>query len=319
MTLPSLLDVVVARRDEQAIGIVVLDLVAVDGRALPGFTAGAHIDVHLGPGLVRPYSLCGDPADTTRYRIGVLREPGSRGGSAAVHDRLLDGCTVRIGAPRNTFPLSAAPHSVLIAGGIGVTPLIAMAYHLYATGQDFTLHYCARSRDRAAFLDELAETPFSSDVNLHFDNGPASERLILPEALPPAIAGAHVYVCGPLGFADWAMGAARAAGYTEGQLHREDFVAAPVAMGDAFEVVLAHSGRAIQVPSGVTIVAALAAAGVMIDVSCEQGICGTCLCTVLDGVPEHHDVYLTDEEKADNDQALLCCARARTPQLVLDL
>ena len=322
------LDLVVARREQQAHGIIVLDLAAADGAALPPFDAGAHVDVQVAPGLVRPYSLCGDPADRSRYRLGVLLEAASRGGSAAVHAGFGVGDRVRTGLPRNRFALAPmATRSVLVGGGIGVTPLLAMAHHLHRAGRDFVLHYCARERGRAAFLAELDRAPLGDRVRMHFDDGPPRQRLDLNRDLPPPAPGTHLYVCGPAGFMDWLLGGARQRGHAEAQLHSEAFTAAvPGAAdgvgngaGNGFEVVLARSGRTVAVPAGATIVQALAGAGVTVEVSCEQGVCGTCLCDVLEGVPDHRDTYLIDEEKAANDQMALCCSRAKTPRLVLAL
>lgn len=314
------LEVEIVGRYEQADGIIVLELERVGGEPLPQFEPGAHVDVTIAPGLVRQYSLCGDPARTDRYRLGILLDPASRGGSAAIHQRFHAGERIRISAPRNNFPLAhEAPASVLIGGGIGITPLLAMAHHLQVAGKVFGLHYCARSCSKAAFLDELTAAPYRDAVHLHFDDGPAEQRLVPERDLPPPEAGAHLYVCGPTGFMDWVIACASARSYTQDRIHREYFGAPVDTSGDAFEVVLAKTGRTVPVAAGQSIVQALKGVGVLIEVSCEQGVCGTCLCDVLEGVPDHRDSYLSDEEKAGNDQMLLCCSRARTRQLVLDL
>lgn len=314
------LDVQVAGRHEQADGIIVLDLLPLDGEALPPFEAGAHVDVQVGPDLTRQYSLCSDPAHRDRYRLGILRDPATRGGSAAAHERFHVGERIRIGLPRNNFPLAAdAGASVLVGGGIGITPLIAMAHHLDASKRDFALHYCTRTRGKAAFLDELAGAPYVGNVRLHFDDGPAEQRFDPARDLPPPGSGAHLYVCGPTGFMDWVIGAARAQGYPEARIHKEYFTAEVDTSGGGFEVVLAKTGRTVPVAAGQSIVEALKGVGVRVEVSCEQGVCGTCLCEVLEGVPDHRDSYLTDEEHEANDQMTLCCSRALTPQLVLDL
>lgn len=310
----------IAHRHEQGDGIIVLELVPVGGGSLPHFEPGAHVDVFVGPDLVRQYSLCSDPAQTDRYRLAVLLEPASRGGSAVIHERFHPGERIRIGLPRNNFPLAAgSASSILIGGGIGVTPLLAMAHHLEAAGRPFTLHYCARTRSKAAFLNELAQAGYRANVRLHFDDGPAEQRFDPARDLPAPEAGAHLYICGPTGFMDWVIEAARARAYPEDRVHREYFGAKVDTTGDAFEVVLAKTGRTVPVAAGESIVQALKGVGVRVEVSCEQGVCGTCLCEVLEGVPDHRDSYLTDEEKAGNDQMTLCCSRARTPQLVLDL
>ena len=314
------INLVIARRDHQADGIVVLDLVAPDGHALAPFEPGAHVDVHLGPGLVRQYSLCGAPSDRTRYRLGILLAPESRGGSREIHNGFRVGQQIRIGPPTNLFPLAPeARRSILVGGGIGITPLLAMAYHLDSTGQSFALHYCARDRHKAAFLDELETPSLRASTLLHFDDGDSAQRFDPTRDLLPVEPGTHIYICGPTGFMDWVIAAATELGYPDAQIHREYFGAEIDSAGDAFEVVLDRTKRTIAVPSGMTIVQALQDAGITVEVSCEQGICGTCLCQVLDGVPDHRDGYLTEEERVTNDQMLLCCSRAKTPRLVLDL
>ena len=314
----DMLRVAIAARHQAAEDIVVLDLVPVDGAALPPFEPGAHVDVEVAPDILRQYSLCGDPSRLDRYRLGILLDPASRGGSTAIHDRFQVGARIRIGHPRNNFPLAQnAASTVLLGGGIGITPLLAMAHHLHATGLPFALHYCARSRAKAAFLDELAAAPYAASVQVHFDDG--DRRFDPARDLPPAAAGAHLYVCGPGGFMDWVIAAAAKLGYPGDQVHTEYFTAQTDTSGAAFEVMLSRSGQTVQVAAGQSIVAALKAVGVTVEVSCEQGVCGTCLCDVLEGVPDHRDSYLTDDEKAGNDQMTLCCSRAKTPRLVLDL
>lgn len=316
----QLLNVVVRKRMEQGEGVVILDLVDPAGKPLPVFEAGAHVDIHLQPGLVRQYSLCGNPADATVYRLGVLKDPASRGGSVAVHELLHEGSQIAISAPRNHFPLVGdASRSVLIGGGIGITPMIAMAHTLQASGSEFELHYCGRSRNRSAFLDELASAPFGECVRTHFDDETAEQKLNLATVLGTSLADVHVYVCGPAGFMDWVIAEARKAGYAEDNIHREYFQVEVDVSGDRFEVVAARSGKTVQVAEGQSIVDALAGVGIHIEISCEQGVCGTCLCDVLEGEPDHRDVYLTDEEKAGNDQILVCCSRAKTSKLVLDI
>lgn len=324
----ELLDVIVRAPALQGQGVAVFELEDAAGHPLPAFTAGAHIDLHLPGGMVRPYSLCGDPADTRRYRLGVLKDPASRGGSQAVHQHLLtEGTRLAIGAPRNHFPLEeAAPHSVLIGGGIGITPMLAMAWRLHALGASFELHYCARSRTQAAFLGELEAAPWAARVQLHFDDEAAGDpaAALNPQArLKAAPAGSHVYVCGPSGFMDWVLTEAEAAGLPATQRHREYFsapvAAAPEGGERAFEVELRRSRKTVQVGATESLLAALRGVGVKVAVSCEEGVCGTCACTVLEGEPDHRDAYLTDEEKADNDQILVCCSRSRSARLVLDL
>lgn len=313
----------VRRKTAEAEGICSFELVDPAGAPLPAFTAGAHVDVHVPGGPVRPYSLCNDPADRSHYRIAVLREAASRGGSAGMHERVREGDTLAIGLPRNHFALAdGASGHLLLAGGIGITPLLAMAQALAAQGADFTLHYATRSAARTAFAAALRDVPWAARVQLHRDDGPPEQQLDLAALLARAQAGRHVYVCGPQGFIDAAMAAARAAGWRDDQLHSESFApAAADAAGERpFELVLARSGqRVVPVPAGTSAVQALVAAGIVVPTSCEQGICGTCLTRVVDGVPDHRDQYLTDEERAANDQFLPCCSRATSARLVIDL
>lgn len=316
------LQVRVARKRTEAQDICSLELVALDGAALPAFTAGAHIDVHLPNGLQRQYSLCNAPSETHRYVIGVLRDAASRGGSAAVHELVAEGSTLTISAPRNLFALeAAAPHHLLLAGGIGITPMLAMAEQLAATGQSFALHHCSRSRARTAFVERLATAPFAAHCHHHFDDGDAAQKLDIAATLANAPAGTHLYVCGPQGFMDAVLNAGRAAGWPEERLHREYFGAAPVDHSNdgSFELEIASTGKVIKVLPDQTALAALHAAGIDIPMSCEQGVCGTCLTRIKAGTPDHRDQYLEPDEQAANDQFLPCCSRASSARLVLDL
>jgi vanillate O-demethylase ferredoxin subunit len=315
------ISVLVASRRQEAEDIVSFELAGTDGGPLPPFSAGAHIDVEVAPGLVRQYSLCNDPEESHRYLIAVLRDSRSRGGSAGMHDRIAVGQALRISAPKNHFPLQPAAHHLLFAGGIGVTPILCMAEHLARTGASFHMHYCARSPARTAFVERIRASAFADRVQFHFDAGAASQKLDLDAALRAAPEGAHLYVCGPSGFIDHVIGTARALGWPAGSLHQEYFGAAPVdTSADAsFEVRIASSGRTCAVPADKTVVQALAEHGIEVPVSCEQGVCGTCITRVLDGTPDHRDMYFTDEEKARNDQFTPCCSRAKSRVLVLDL
>ncbi len=318
----SELTVRVARKAAQTADIATFELVDAGDRPLPAFSAGSHIDVHLPDGLTRQYSLCNSPAEGHRYLIGVLRDPASRGGSAAMHEAVHEGDLLHISAPKNHFALAhGASHSVLVAGGIGVTPILCMAERLHATGASFEMHYCTRSAERTAFRDRIEGAGYADRVCFHFDAAEPAQKLDLAALLASRAAGVHLYVCGPQGFMEWLLGAARVDGWPAGQLHYEFFGAAPVdTAGDAgFEVQLASSGRVVRVPKDRSVVQALADAGVEIVTSCEQGVCGTCLTRVLEGEPDHKDLYLTPEEQAANDQFLPCCSRALSARLVLDL
>ena len=310
----------ITRKLPVATDICMFELTAPGGEALPPFSAGAHIDVHVG-GHVRQYSLCNSPSETGLYRIGVLRDPHSRGGSIAMHE-LPCGSTLEISTPKNHFPLTQdATHTIFLAGGIGITPILCMAEHLLHTGQSFELHYCTREPERTAFRERFAAADLTARARLYFDTAAPGERIDLPGVLGRPAAGTHVYVCGPAGFIEAVLATASKAGWSTANVHREYFGAAPQAAGpdDAFQVRLASSGNVVDVPPGVTVVEALRGCGIEVPVSCEQGVCGTCLTRVLSGEPDHRDQYLTDEERVANDQFLPCCSRARTPELVLDL
>jgi vanillate O-demethylase ferredoxin subunit len=318
----SELSVRVARKQIEALDICSFELVHADGHPLPAFSAGSHIDVHLPNGLTRQYSLCNDPRESHRYQIGVLRDPNSRGGSQAMHEAMVEGSVLRISAPKNHFPLAhGAARSVLIAGGIGVTPILCMAERLAVAGSPFEMHYCSRSRDRAAFAERIAQASFAAQVQFHFDDGDEAQKLSLPKVIGTPQQGVHLYICGPKGFMDWVLDAARAAGWPADQLHFEFFSAELVKSDSdtAFKVMLASSGRIVTVPKEQTVVQALAAVGIEVATSCEQGVCGTCLTRILEGEPDHKDMYLTPEEQAANDQFTPCCSRSRSPVLVLDL
>ena len=299
--------------------IVRLELVHAAGVELPAFTAGAHIDLHLPNGMVRQYSLSNSPAERHRYVIGVLRDPAGRGGSGSVHG-LKVGDEIGISVPRNHFPLAKAEHTSLLAGGIGVTPLLSMAEQLLLDGADFAIHLCTRSPAHTPFAARWAAEDMAGKVHFHHDNGDAARRVDIAALLAATPRNAQIYVCGPGGFIDAALAAARAQGFSDSQLHREYFSAAPLAPapGDAaFSVVLERSGLTVEVAPGVSIVEALRQRGIEVPVSCEQGVCGTCLTRVTAGTPDHRDMFLTDEEHALNDQMTLCCSRSRTPILRL--
>ncbi|WP_175908239.1 PDR/VanB family oxidoreductase [Burkholderia seminalis] len=291
-----------------------------DGSDLPPFTPGSHIDLHLPSGLVRQYSLCGDPRDLRQYDIAVLREAHSRGGSTEAHT-LQPGSVIEIGEPRNLFSLASdAKHSILLAGGIGITPLLSMATHLSTIHASYELHYCVRDSARAAFLDRLSRQPYASHTTIYVDNDERSENADFEAILARPDASTHLYACGPDGFITAAMATARSQGWQETNIHREFFaVADPGGSNSYFQINLARSNRIVDVPADQTALVALANAGVEIPSSCEQGVCGTCLTRVLAGEPDHRDMYLSESEQAANDCFLPCCSRAKSAILVLDL
>lgn len=323
---PPVFPVVLSRRDEMADGLARYTFTAPDGAPLPPFEAGAHIDVVIAPEYQRPYSLAGDPADRSRYVLGVLREPpgaGGRGGSALMHRAFREGRRVFIGKPVNHFPLvEDATHTLLFAGGIGVTPLIAMAHRLHALGRPFVLHYSAASRRTAGFLDDLAAAPWAVRVHHHFkDEG---GRADLPSLIPPYAEGMHVYTCGAPRFMDGVFEAATARGWPEDALHREYFNVpeGPARENLPFVLKLARSGRSLPVPAERTATEVLAGAGVAVTVKCSDGLCGVCAvaydAAASDAV-DHRDVVLGRRERAE--RVILCCARMQSAggTLVVDL
>ncbi len=313
----SWLDVVVASRLDVARGIIGIELKGVDGAQLPSYEAGAHIDVFIKSGLVRQYSLTGDPAQRSSYRLGVLLDPASRGGSAAIHTRFAVGTQIRIGKPRNNFPIQAAAHTLLFAGGIGITPMLNMAYALEASGASWELHYCGRSAERLAFLDELAD--FGGKVHVHLDNGPTTQALNIDAVLEHSANDRHMYLCGPNGFMDFVVDAAETSGWQSDCVHLERFGAEVNTYGGSFTVVAKKSGLQFEVHSGETINDKLLENGIDVPVSCQSGVCGTCLTNVLEGVPDHRDFVQTDHEKASNQKITVCCSRSKSSTLVLDI
>ncbi|ROO85025.1 vanillate O-demethylase ferredoxin subunit [Actinocorallia herbida] len=310
------LSVVVHSRRLDGPDVVVLDLRRPDGGALPPAAPGAHLDVHLPGGLIRQYSLAGDSADRNRYVLGVLRAPDSRGGSAAVHAHLHEGAGLEVSPPRDAFPLvDRGGRALLLAGGIGITPLLAMARLLAAEGRPFELHYSVRERARLAFLPDL--DALGASVHLHVDG----------EGAPLDLAGlAHgrgarddVYVCGPPGFIDGTTETLIRLGWPAGAVHTERFTREQPGREGSFTVEAKRSGVRCAVREGQSIAQALAEAGVPVSLSCESGVCGTCLTPVVAGVPEHRDDYQTDAEKAANSMVTICCSGSRTDLLVLDL
>ena len=311
----------VVRRTVEAEGIAGIELADPSGKPLPPFAAGAHIDVMLRGGLVRQYSLCNDPSETHRYRIAVQRATVSRGGSRAMHG-LREGDRVEVSLPRNHFALvPSAGRTLLFAGGIGITPILAMAEQLARAGTDFELHYCTRSRERTAFLDRISNSRFASRVHFHFSDGPAGSRFDPSLAIGRPDAGTHLYVCGPAGYMDKIIGTAAQLGWQDTNVHREYFSgsAAHAETDTAFELKLARSGKVIHVAKGQTALDALQSCGVDVQVSCGEGTCGTCLTRVLEGELDHRDVFLTAADRARNDRFLPCCSRAAGARLVLDL
>jgi vanillate monooxygenase ferredoxin subunit len=321
MSQPSM-KVRVAKKTLEATDICSFELADPSGSNLPAFTAGSHIDVHIGEGLTRQYSLCSKPGDLGSYRIAVKNEPRSRGGSRSMHERVKEGDILTVSAPRSNFMLKEdADHTVLIAGGIGITPLLSMALHLDALGRSFELQYFSRSIAHTAFHQLLSRRGFAEKVGFHYAVEPDAVRSYLRKHLWHHQGGAHLYLCGPRPFMDLVEQTA-AITWPPESVHLEYFSADPASLAgprETFTVRLARSGGDYVIPPDKTIVQALAERGVQVETSCEQGVCGTCLTGVLEGIPDHRDVFLTDEERASGDKFLPCVSRAQSDVIVLDL
>ncbi len=299
-----------------------------DGALLPAFNAGAHVDVLVERGsvapLVRSYSLCGVPGTGTSWRLGVLREDTGRGGSRALHALWQMGTTVRCSAPRNQFALSTGPlpdgaEHVLVAGGIGITPLLSMARALASTSERWMLHYAARSRADAAFLAEVEELA-AGRLQLYFDGGEPARGIDVRAVLARAAPASHVYVCGPRSLNEALIAAAAAAGWARERVHHEFFAAAAPASSDGgFIVQLRASGRSVAVGAGESVLDALLREGFLPLYDCKRGECGLCATTVLGGEVEHRDYVLSEADRRQRHQMCICVSRVRGGELVLDL
>jgi len=303
----------------EAAGVLSLELAAEGGGELPPWNAGAHIDLHLPSGLIRQYSLCADPAERRHYRIAVRLEQSGCGGSREVHQSLLTGQTVTIGEPRNHFALQPESRYLFVAAGIGITPLLSMAYSAEKQNADWTLLYGGRSRKSMAFTGELQRLGGGRVEILAKDEG---RRLNLDAILATAEQGTTVYSCGPPALLDALSERFGQAGLA-GCLRMERFTPAAIkpANGEAgsFRLILARRGIELTVPAGCSILQTLREAGIDVPCSCEQGICGTCETRVLDGIPDHQDHLLSAREKQSNQSMMLCVSRALSESLTLDL
>jgi cytochrome P450/ferredoxin-NADP reductase len=310
-------EVRVAAKHRAADGVVVLTLSPLDGASLPAWTPGAHVDLLLGGGVPnRQYSLCGEPADRSAYRLGILRDPNGGGGSRHVHDRLAEGDVVRVRGPRNNFALVPSPRYRFVAGGIGITPILPMIAAAEAAGADWNLVYGGRQRASMAFVDELARHGDRVSIRPQDETGLLDLAALLGTPQPDTL----VYCCGPEPLL--AAVEERCASWPAGALHLERFAARPVSApvrAEAFEVELVRSGLTLTVPPERSILDVVDAAGVGVLSSCAEGTCGTCETGVLDGLPDHRDSVLTAEERAGGDCMLICVSRSCTARLVLDL
>jgi ferredoxin-NADP reductase len=303
----------------EADDVISLDLRPVAAQTLPAFTAGSHIELQLRNGLSRNYSLANPQHERHRYCVAVQKEPEGRGGSRFIHETLRAGDTLPVTPPRNNFALvEAAECSVLVAGGIGITPIWCMVQRLVELGRPWKLFYAVRSRRRAAFLDAILALDAARNTQLHFDDERDGAFVDLDAVVQDAMPGTHFYCCGPLPML--AAFERATAGLPADTVHVEYFAAKePVAVLGGFDVVLARSGRSVFVPDHSTILDALVAAGIAVEHSCLEGVCGTCETKVLEGIPDHHDMVLSAQERASNRTMMICCSGCKAGRLVLDL
>ena len=332
---PARLQVRVRSVTSEGQNINAYEVVDSTGQALPAFEPGSHIDVNLPDESlgIRQYSLCGDPEDRSRYLFAVQREAEGRGGSKAMFEHVRVGSSLTISHPRNKFALRPeARRHLLLAGGIGITPMMAMICHLQRTGADFTLHYCTRSPARTAFTGRLKPLVDKGQAFIHWDGGDPSKGLDIKSALREYQAGTHLYYCGPPGF--MTAVAAASAHWPSGTAHREFFTpsandpgiaAAPASessdvegsLGAVFKVKLSSTGQTFDIPGDKTILQVLREHGIEVETACELGVCGTCRTRYLEGEADHRDFVLELEEQEK--ELTVCCSRSKSPLLVLDL
>ena len=314
----KLLQLKIKQIRHEASAIHSYELVSEDGEALPPFDAGSHIDLHLPSGAIRQYSLSNDPVEKNRYVVGVLRDEHGRGGSKEVHKALRVGDSVSVSNPRNHFQLDeSAKKVILLAGGIGITPILSMAHALRSNHQSFEFHYGTRSPELMAFKDVVQEF---SHTTLYFDGGDPQRGLQLQTLLAKPISRHHVYVCGPRGLIDAVIATSKRNGWPDDQVHFELFNAYSGQSGDVeFEVELRASGKTLRVPADQSILDIILASGCELMHECKRGECGMCAVRVLEGVPDPRDYNLPEDERASGKVMCVCVSRAKTPRLVLDV
>lgn len=309
----------VANKRLIAESVVLIDLKSGSNTKLPAFSAGSHLQFELPGGLKRAYSLCNAPNEGDIYQIAVQLEPASRGGSLAVHKEIHVGDVITASLPQNLFPLDETVcHSILIAGGIGITPLISMAKRLESISKSWELHYATRTVERCAFKSEIESGFMANHTQLYFDQG-GGPKLDFDELFQKKTNTSHVYVCGPSGFIDLVLTKAKDMGWTSDQLHYERFGSNPLESKTdrAFKVVLARSGMTLEVPVDRSVMHVVLDAGIDLPVSCEQGICGTCITDVISGRPDHRDQCLDDSLRMTSFTP--CCSRSLDDELIIDL
>jgi phthalate 4,5-dioxygenase reductase subunit len=314
---PPTMPLRVTRNDEIADGIHLLEFRDPGGKDLPGFSAGAHIAVRVPNGLVRKYSLCNDPAEHERYQIAVKRESNGRGGSCSLIDSVKTGDELMVTAPVNDFGLPPRAQDFLfIAGGIGVTPMMAMIHETLAQGKRFRLYYCSRSPESTAFRAELGEPRFKDMVTIHYDQGDPSRSLDLRSILAERRNREHLYCCGPRPLMEavramtdhWSPTAVHFEAFSEAETHKAD--------DKPFKVKLARSGKVLDVPTDKTILEVLRQHGLDVPSSCETGTCGSCRTKLLAGEADHRDLVLAEHERKDT--IMICVSRARSEEITID-
>lgn len=298
---------------------VAFELVAPEGETLPRFDAGAHIDIVAAPGVVRQYSIANDPAEENRYLIGILQTENPRGVSTALCNMVEEGSYLRLAGPRNHFPIAEeAPFSLLIGGGIGITPLLAMAHKLNAHGKPFGVHFFSRNEARAPFLKEIAELPFANLVTPYFDDRDGDPRMALQKILISAETGSHVYTCGPTGFMNMVIDMSKQV-MPEERIHKEFFeFQEEEVVNTAFDVEIKSTGQVLHVPEDRQVIDILQENGIFVPRNCPKGVCGACARQVIEGDIDHRDSVLPQQAR-DMGYMLLCVSRSKGERLVLDL
>ncbi len=308
----------------EAVDVISLLLVDPCGAELPDYAAGAHIDVHLPNGLIRQFSLCGTPTNKHSYLFGILKEDPGTGGSKFIHENIQVGDLLEISEPKNLFKLSSrAERHLLIGGGIGITPILSMSYVLEQQKAEYILHYCSRSPEKTAFREELVDVVRHGQLCFHFDGGNPENGLDIKTELRNYVTGTHLYCCGPQGMMNavrdfsshWPVGTVHFEYFTQDALPSKE--SDEITEDSEFQIKLASDDRVFTVPAHKSIVDVLRENGIFIETSCEDGFCGTCLTRYLEGQPDHRDEVLDDEDQEE--YVLICCARSKSPELVLDL
>ncbi|TPV57248.1 oxidoreductase [Aestuariibacter sp. GS-14] len=317
-----MLDVIIQAITPLSESVVKLTFTDPANRLLPAFEAGAHIDIRISDAITRQYSLCSSPSDRYAYSVAVLRDPNSRGGSAAIHTTFHPGQRIKVSPPKNLFALNPEDtKTVLVAGGIGITPIMSMAHALAEQGKEFTLLYVSKPGQRVAFDTELQHGIFVDRVRILQPDNREQVKAWFTQNIGEYGAQSGLYTCGPNSFMDAVLSIANTLNWPANALHQERFGLEKVdtRSDKAFELFLKRSGLTIPVKASQTALEALDDAGIEVDASCEQGVCGTCLLNVLDGEVDHRDAYLTEQEKSQHNQFTPCCSRAVSASLTLDL